>query len=146
MNWEVPPRPYLSSQLPTEGISSRAVNMDPKPISSLPQGPSQGSPILDEERINSRPSNVPTYSRNHQVDTEPEARSLVDYGASSPLYRLTRTSRRTPLAFIHHHSLLFGPSMRELGRPTLGTLSLASMTLAFLLLAHVFRTRSPCAR
>jgi hypothetical protein len=54
--------------------------------------------------------------------------------------------RRTPLAFIHHHSLPFGPSTRELGRPTLKTASLASMTMAFLPLAHVFRTRSSCAR
>jgi hypothetical protein len=74
MNWGMPARPYLSPQLPMEGISSRAVNMDPKPISSFPQG----SPILDEERINSWPLDDPTYS--HQVDAE--ARSLVDYGAS----------------------------------------------------------------
>jgi hypothetical protein len=53
-------------------------------------------------------------------------------------------SRRTPLAFIHHHSLLFGPSTRELGRPTLRTASLASMTMTFP--PHVFRARSSCAR
>jgi hypothetical protein len=53
-------------------------------------------------------------------------------------------SRGTPLAFIYHHSLLFGPSTREFGRPTRRTASLASMTITFL--PHVFRTQSPCAR
>jgi hypothetical protein len=76
MNWGMPARPYLSPQLPVEGISGRVVNIDPKPISSL----LQGSPILDEERVNSRPLNVPTYSHNHQVDAE--ARSPVGCGAS----------------------------------------------------------------
>ena len=76
MNWGIPARRHLSPQLPTEGISSRTVNMDPKSISSL-----QGSPILDEERMNPWSLNAPTlaYSPNHQVDAE--ARSLVGCGA-----------------------------------------------------------------
>jgi hypothetical protein len=67
MNWAMPARPYLSPQLPVEGISGRVVNMDPKPLSSL-----QGPPILDSERIKFWPLNVPTstYSHNHQVDAE----------------------------------------------------------------------------
>jgi hypothetical protein len=76
MNWEMPPRPYFSPQLPVEGISGRAVNMDSKPISSLPQD----SPILNEERINSSPLSVPKYGHNPQVDTE--ARSPVGCSAS----------------------------------------------------------------
>jgi hypothetical protein len=43
-------------------------------------------------------------------------------------------------------SLLFGPSTGELGRPTLRTASLASMTMTYPPLAHVFRARSSCAR
>jgi hypothetical protein len=74
MNSGMPARPYLSPQLPMEGISSRAVNMGPKPISNLPQG----SLILDEEHINPWSLNVPTYGRNHQVDAE--ARSLAGCG------------------------------------------------------------------
>jgi hypothetical protein len=76
MNWGIPPLPYFSPQLPVVGISGHAVNMDSKPISSL----SQGSPTLNEERINSWPLNVPKYGHNHQVDAE--ARSLVGCGAS----------------------------------------------------------------
>jgi hypothetical protein len=76
MNWGMPPRPYFSPQLPVEGVSGRAVNMDSKPISSLPQG----SPILNEERINSWPLSVYKYGHNYQVDAE--ARSLVGCGAS----------------------------------------------------------------
>ncbi|KAF8496835.1 hypothetical protein F5888DRAFT_1634853 [Russula emetica] len=33
MNWGIPPRPYLSPQLPVEGISGRVVNIDPNLIS-----------------------------------------------------------------------------------------------------------------
>ena len=76
MNWGMPACPYVSPQLPTEGISGRTVNMDAKPISSLPQG----SPILDEEHLGPWPLNVPTYSHNHQVNGE--VRSLVGYIAS----------------------------------------------------------------
>ena len=59
--------------------------------------------------------------------------------------------RRTQLAFIRHHSLLFGLPTRELGHPpvtrtTLGTALLASMTMTYLPLAHVFRTPSSCTR
>jgi hypothetical protein len=68
MNWGMPARPCVSPQVPVEG---RVVNMDPKPIPSLPQG----SPILSVPRLSPWPLNVHTYSHNHQVDAE--ARSLV---------------------------------------------------------------------
>jgi len=78
MNWATPARPYFSPQLQAEGISGRAVNMDPEQILCLPQ--LEGSPILDEEHINSLHLSVPTYSHNHQANAE--ARSLVGCSAS----------------------------------------------------------------
>ena len=78
MNGATPARPYFSPQLQAEGFFGRAVNMDPKPISSLPQ--LEGSPTLDKERINSLHLNVPTYSHNYQANAE--ARSLVGCGSS----------------------------------------------------------------
>ena len=60
----MPARPFVSPQLPVEGVPGRAVNMDLKLISSLPQS----SPILDEERIKSSTFNIPTDGHNHQVD------------------------------------------------------------------------------
>ncbi len=76
MNWGMPARPYVSLQLPVEGIPGRAVNMDLKPISSLPQS----SPSLAEECINSWTLNVPPDGHNHQFDAE--VRFLVGCGAS----------------------------------------------------------------
>lgn len=66
MNWGMSARPYVRPPTVSEGISDRAVSMDPKSMSSL----LQGSPIINEERLSSWPLNVPTYSHNHQVDAE----------------------------------------------------------------------------
>lgn len=91
MNWGMLAPPYISPQfgLPMEGLSSDAVNMDPKPILSL----LQGSPILDEERMNSWPLTVPTYSRNLQVDAE--AHTVGVYSSPQSTTRTVDEGTRT---------------------------------------------------